>query len=103
MSKYELAEQAIDDLANIREYIAQDSATAASRHIKRLRSNMKAIADAPGIGRSREELSVGLRSFPVGSYVIYYRKIPNGIRVLRVLHGARRVEDLFPASEEPDK
>jgi plasmid stabilization system protein ParE len=30
-----------------------------------------------------------VRRFHVGNYIIYYEPIPSGIRVLRVLHGAR--------------
>ena len=53
------------------------------------------IADSPMIGRTREELAPGLRSFPVGNHVIFYRSVKNGIEVIRVLHGARDIEFLF--------
>lgn len=41
------------------------------------------------MGRLRGELATGLRSFPVGRYVIFYRALSNGIEIVRVLHGAR--------------
>ena len=87
MSRYELAQEAIADLADIRAYIAQDSVAAATRLLRKLRNFMQDLADTPGIGRSREELSVGLRSFAVGSYVIYCSRNGKRIRILRVLHG----------------
>jgi toxin ParE1/3/4 len=48
------------------------------------------LATQPEIGELREEFSTGqYRSFSVGSYVIYFRPMPGGIRIARVLHGAR--------------
>jgi toxin ParE1/3/4 len=43
----------------------------------------------------------GLRSFPVGRYVIFYLTVPGGIQIVRVLLGARDVETTFsePAPE----
>jgi plasmid stabilization system protein ParE len=36
----------------------------------------------------------GLRSLAFGNYLIFYRKTANGIEVVRVVHGARRLEAL---------
>jgi len=47
------------------------------------------------MGREREELQRGLRSFPVGNYVVFYRLIEKGIEVVRVLSGYRDVEGEF--------
>jgi len=43
------------------------------------------------MGRVRDELEAGLRSFPLGAYVIFYAAIENGIEVLRVLHSAHDI------------
>jgi len=40
-------------------------------------------------------LAARLRSFPVGSYVIFYRPMENGVEIVRVLHGARDLPPLF--------
>jgi toxin ParE1/3/4 len=47
------------------------------------------LAQFPEIGRNRPELVVGLRSFPVDSYSIFYRVIDGGIEIVRVLSGFR--------------
>jgi toxin ParE1/3/4 len=47
------------------------------------------------IGRSRDELAPGMRSFPVGRYVVFYLPLDDGIDVVRVLHGARDIETVF--------
>ena len=41
------------------------------------------------MGTARDNLGRGVRSFPVGNYLVLYRIIPDGIEVARVLHGAR--------------
>jgi len=49
----------------------------------------------PGIpfaGRLRSELRAGLRSFPIRSYVLFYRIDGENINLLRVLHGQRDIE-----------
>ena len=48
------------------------------------------------MGRARDEdLRSGLRSFPVGEYVIIYRILDEDILILRVLHGSRDIEALL--------
>lgn len=46
-------------------------------------------------GRSREELAPGLRSLAFGRYVVFYMPLPDGIDVVRVLHGSRDIDALF--------
>ena len=43
----------------------------------------------PFAGRSRDELSSGLRSLPSGRYLVFYRVESDAVRVIRVLHGMR--------------
>jgi toxin ParE1/3/4 len=47
------------------------------------------LASQPHAGRLRDELAVGLRSFPVQNHIIYYRPEPSYILIARVLHGSR--------------
>jgi toxin ParE1/3/4 len=47
------------------------------------------------MGTARDNLAPGLRSFPVGNYLVFYRITPEGIEVARVLHGARDLRAVF--------
>ena len=47
------------------------------------------------VAPSREDLAHGLRFFPVGTYLIFYKIGENGIIVARVLHGARDYRQEF--------
>jgi toxin ParE1/3/4 len=88
--------QAAIDLLEIWVYIAEESSMdAADRVLGTIDRKCQALAEQPGMGRRREELASGLRSLPVGSYVIFYRDQDGGIEVIRVLHGARDIEALF--------
>lgn len=53
------------------------------------------LARAPLLGRSRDEFAEGLRSFPLGNYVVFYLPRPAGITVVRVLSGFRNLPELF--------
>jgi toxin ParE1/3/4 len=83
------------DLEEIWEFIARDDIAAADRCLRTLATKFEMLAARPGIGRNRDTLKPGLRSHAVGRYVVFYRTIPDGIEVVRVLHGARDVDVAF--------
>jgi toxin ParE1/3/4 len=76
-------------------FIAQDNLGAARRLQSQFQETFLTIAGQPSIGRSRDELAAGIRSLPVGEYVIYYRMVGRAVRILRLLHGARDIQKLF--------
>ena len=83
------------DLRDIWLYIAQDRIDAADRFLDHLDRTTRLIAESPAIGEPQDQIKQGLRRFVVGHYLIFYEPIAGGIRVVRVLHGARRWEDEF--------
>ena len=88
--------QARADVLNIWEYIAADNAAAADKLIRRLDEVVRLLAEQPELGSPQDKYRVGLRCMPVGAYLIFYDQVPDAIRVIRILHGARRWEDLIP-------
>jgi toxin ParE1/3/4 len=95
VSQLRISPRANSDLIEIWSYIADDSAANADAFIDKLHRMIRSLADKPGSGRRREELAPGIQSFPFGRYVIFYRVIPTGIEIVRVLHGARDIENIF--------
>ncbi len=87
--------QAHLDLVEIAVYLYRYDPAAADRVLDAIEEKCQYLSDFPQIGRKREELAPALRSFPAGNYVIFYRPNPNGIEVIRVLHGARDLPPLF--------
>jgi toxin ParE1/3/4 len=87
--------RALTDLAEIWDYIADDSEVQADAFIDLVDRKLALLADQPNIGRVRQELGDKIRSFPLGRYAIFYVAIPHGIEVVRVLHGARDLDAIF--------
>jgi toxin ParE1/3/4 len=87
-----------DDLDDIWYYVATNSGSIeiADRVINSITDRFLLLANHPNVGRPRDEdLRPGLRSFPVGQYVIIYRIEDKDVRVLRVLHGRRDLQALL--------
>jgi toxin ParE1/3/4 len=83
------------DLIEIWNYIADDSLENADRFIDELYETIGQLSRHPGMGRQREELAPGLRSFPHHRHVIFYKADSNSVDIVRVLHGARDVRGGF--------
>ena len=83
------------DILEIWDYIADDSLAAADRWVDHLDEQFRVLATQPMMGRARDELARGVRSFPLGRYVVFYVPLDDGIDVVRVLHGARDIDAVF--------
>ena len=57
--------QATEDIAGIWDQIADDDLAAADRWLDRLDRQLRLLATQPLMGRARNELAEGIRSFPV--------------------------------------
>src|SRR3984893_12663510 len=82
--------QADSDLDGIWYYVASESASIemSDRLIDSITDRFFLIANYPNIGRRRDDdLRPGLRSFPVGEYLIIYRLQDEDVLILRVLRG----------------
>jgi len=79
------------DYDEIWDYIAPRDLAAADRLIDHFDATLNVIASSPNMGRNVQELATNLRSFPIGSHLIFYRPIEDGIQLIRVLHGARDI------------
>ncbi len=93
MSRIVRSKLARADLRDAWLYIAQDSIDAADRFLERIDRTVRMIAEHPEIGESQDELKQGLRRHVMGNHLIFYEPIFGGVRIVRVLHGARRWED----------
>jgi toxin ParE1/3/4 len=68
----------------------------ADRVIDAITERFFLLANYPHAGRRRDEdLRPGLRSFPVGEYVIIYRVEGEDVLILHVLRGSRDIEAFF--------
>jgi toxin ParE1/3/4 len=78
------------DLRQIADYIARANPSAALAWFDEIRAVCDLLAAHPEIGqRVRTRRSGKLRRHVAGTYAIYYQPVPEGIAVVRILHGAR--------------
>jgi toxin ParE1/3/4 len=92
---HRVAPQAEAELDDIWFYVAKESGSIeiADRLIDSITERFYLLACHPHIGRRRDEdLRPGLRSFPVGEYVIIYRVEEKDVLILHVFRGSRDIE-----------
>jgi toxin ParE1/3/4 len=95
-----LGESAKQDLRDIWRGLAEYSGLAfADSTLANIESKFRLLAQFPSSGRVRAELLAGLRSYPAGDFVIFYRIIETTVEVVRVLHGRRDIDVIFDESE----
>jgi toxin ParE1/3/4 len=77
------------DLELIADYVSRDNSSAAIKLMRSLIDRFMLLANQPMSGEVRNDLRRGLRCVAVGNYVIFFEPLPDGVRILRVIHGAR--------------
>lgn len=98
-AKQDIAEQAI--------HIAEDNPDASDRFLDALTEAFDALARMPEMGARREFDNPALediRMWPTRGFekhLVFYRPIPNGIDVIRVLHAARDVGSVLNEASPP--
>jgi plasmid stabilization system protein ParE len=96
MKRFVLTEQAEADLNEAWEYVAESNLDAADQLREELYTAMQKLADMPGMGRLRLELADERHRFwIVRPYVIVYRHDTNPLQIIRIIHGARDIENLL--------
>jgi toxin ParE1/3/4 len=93
MANYIITPRAEKDIDEILLFISNDNIEAAIAFNERLSKRFEMLADNPKIGRERPELKQDLRSFPEGNYLVFYREWAGIVAIVRVLHGARDLDE----------
>jgi toxin ParE1/3/4 len=91
---------ALADVDGIYDHIGRTlkSPQAADRTIDQIQRACDTHASQPLMGEARPDLGKDIRIFPVGSYVVLYRPMEDGIHVFRVLLGRRNYPSIFRES-----
>lgn len=96
MTRVVFSPAAREDVREITAYTVERFGIAQARLLRRrVQAVVEALADAPHIGRTREELDPPGHRFRyltlVRSLILVYEPTDEGVRVARILHGARRL------------
>jgi toxin ParE1/3/4 len=93
MASYRVSQDAERDLEEIFVYWAERASLAtADRLIEAVVNRFWLLGEYPGSGRPSDEIARGVKCFPAGKYLIYYRAARKGVDIL---HGARDQKRAF--------
>ena len=97
MKRFNLSDEAKQDLKDIKAHLTQESGVQASRYVlSRIKEGMEFLSRIPGAGHLREDLTDDdLKFWPVFSYLIIYNANTRPIGIVRVLHGNRDVSEIL--------
>ena len=98
VGRYIIASSAQTDLDEIWSYIeSMATASVADSVVDNVTGVFPLLAANPGMGLRRTSLGVGIRSFPVSNYRIYYHQIEQEVvRILHIKHAAQRERRVSP-------
>lgn len=94
MTNYQFSEDAIRDLNEICDYIAQNNPRSASNLFDAIRQKCKLVANFPNMGKRYERVRPNLRGFLVGDYIVFYYVYDQEIFIVRIVSGYRNLETL---------
>ena len=93
---HRVAPKARTDLDELWHYVASNSSVeTADRLIDSITARFFLLGKQPQAGRRRDELRPGLRSFPVGEYVVLYRIEGSDVLIQHVTRGSRDLDSLL--------
>ena len=96
MNRIVLTPAAEGDLLKIIEYLEGDNPSAVLKVVDALDQAMQRLAENPGIGHVRPDLTgEDVRFWPVFKYLVIYRQETKPLEIIRVLHGRRDVERIL--------
>jgi toxin ParE1/3/4 len=94
--RYRVSEDAERDLDEIFLYWAtRASLEAADRIVDRITERFWLLGEHPDAGQPAGSIVAGVKCFPAGKYLIYYRKTRHGTDILHIFHGARNQRSAF--------
>ena len=64
----------------------------AERYLQGLFGCFEELAANPRLGRERNDVKAGYRSFPQGRHVVFYLIVPKGVEVIGVVHQSADVD-----------
>jgi plasmid stabilization system protein ParE len=95
-SRFIFTEEAETDLLEILDYLADERESAAVRVRDAIYDAVEKIAERPGIGHTREDLTDrALKFWSVYSYLVVYDPESRPLTIVAVLHGARNVGEML--------
>src|SRR2546421_5642864 len=94
--RYRISKDANQDLDHIFLYWERRaSLKVAEKLVDSIIDRFWLLGEYPDAGRPCEHIAAGVKCFPAGKYLIYYRKTRRGIDILHVFHSAQDQKQAF--------
>jgi toxin ParE1/3/4 len=109
MSRVLKRPRALADVEEQARWIADDNPDAARRFRKAVEQTLEVLAAMPGVGvgrRYRDPALSDLRMHPVKGFperLLFYLPLPDGVELVRVLHGRQDFARLFDQGPGQDR
>lgn len=101
--RYRITKQAEQDLDEIYAYWARRaSPETADRLIDKIVDRFWLLGEYPDAGRPSEDIAAGVKCFPAGKYLIYYRALRRRTDILHIFHGGRDQRRAFKSPRQHD-
>ena len=99
--RFVLSGPAAQDLDEILSYVLEQDGPQRAQHVAdHLYTAFQKLAETPGLGHKREDLtSLPVLFWAEWSYLVIYKPDAKPLEIVRVLHGARDVETLLREAE----
>lgn len=99
MKQFRVTPRALKDLDAIADYtLATWGERQTERYLSELRRRFQWLAERPNIGRARDEIGEGFRSYPHGPHVIFYLIEADDIAVIGVPHASMDIYAYFKST-----
>jgi len=96
MARYDFTARAVEDLKEIGRYTRKTwGLEQARRYREELEIAFQKLSLSPNVGRQRDTIAAGVRSFRVAAHIAFYVQQKDGITILRVLHPSMDVDAAF--------
>ena len=93
MRRFRVTARAQADLDKIADYSLHTWGKAqAMRYMQALEKRFQWLADNPKLGRARDEVAQGYRSFRQGSHIVFYTVNRDAVHIIAVLHQSMDVD-----------
>jgi toxin ParE1/3/4 len=89
---FSLSTDAVNDLINIYEFIAEQNPSAARRLVEEIEAKIRDMAASGYTGVARDWIRPGLRALPFRDRCIYFRVDETSLYVLRIVHGKQAID-----------
>ena len=94
MGRVRYSPRAREDLLDIWLWVARDDPQMADRIWDRIEHRVGALGEQPGLGPARPEIGEGARCLVTDRWLVLYRKVADGVEIVRIIDGARDLSKL---------